>query len=283
MRSPLVTLALASLAIAAFAGNSLLARAALGEGAIGPGAFSAIRLAAGALILLPLIGRRPVAGDWPGALALAVYVAGFSLAYRSIDAGTGALILFVAVQATILLAGLARGERLRMTGWAGLSLAMAGLLILLAPGGAALDLMAAAMMTLAGIAWGAYTLIGRAQGDATARTARSFLLAAPLMVPLLWLDFGTAAAPLIPTRGGIALAALSGAVTSGLGYVVWYKVIPRFGLASVASVQLATPVVAALGGAVLLSEPLTWRLVLGGGLVLGGIVLTLLKPRAHRR
>ena len=281
MRRPLVTLALAALAIAAFAGNSLLARAALGEGAIGPGAFSAIRLAAGALILLPLIGRQPRADDWPGALALAGYVAGFSLAYRSIDAGTGALILFAAVQAAILLAGLAGGERLRITGWAGLGVAMTGLLILLAPGGAALDLMATAMMTLAGIAWGAYTLIGRAQGDATARTARSFLLAAPLMVPLLWLDIGPGAAPLIPTRGGIALAALSGAVTSGLGYVVWYKVIPRLGLASVASVQLATPVVAALGGAVLLSEPLTWRLVLGGGLVLGGIVLTLLKPRPH--
>jgi drug/metabolite transporter (DMT)-like permease len=279
MRSYLATLGLAALAIAAFAGNSLLARAALSDGAIGAGAFSAIRVVAGALILLPVIGRWPARADWPGALALAVYVAGFSFAYRSIGAGTGALILFASVQATILLVSYARGEVLVQAGWAGLGLAMTGLVILLAPGGAAIDPLAAGLMALAGAAWGAYTLIGRSSDDATGRTARSFLLATPLMLPLLWWDASAGGQPLIPSAQGALLAVISGAVTSGLGYVVWYKVVPRLGLATVASVQLATPVVAALGGAVLLAEPLGWRLLVGGTLVLGGIVLTLAKPR----
>jgi drug/metabolite transporter (DMT)-like permease len=280
MRSAIRTLALASLAIMAFAANSLLARAALADGAISASAFSAIRLSAGALVLLPMVGRRPVGGDWPGAIALAVYVAGFSFAYLSLGAGTGALILFAAVQATILLVGTARGEALSLPGWIGLGLAMAGLVILLAPGGAAVDPLAAALMAFAGAAWGAYTLIGRTSGDAAARTARSFLLAAPLMLPLLWWDWAMEAAPLIFSAKGALLAAASGAVTSGLGYVVWYKVIPRLGLATVAGVQLATPVVAALGGVLLLAEPIGWRLLAGGALILLGIVLTLAKPRS---
>jgi len=280
MRSAITTLALAGLAIMAFAGNSLLARAGLADGAISASAFSAIRLSAGALVLLPMIGRRPVGGDWPGAIALAVYVAGFSFAYLSLGAGTGALILFAAVQATILLVGTARGEPLSLPAWIGLGLAMAGLVILLAPGGAAVDPLAAALMALAGAAWGAYTLIGRGGGDATARTARSFLLAAPLTLPLLWWDWAMETAPLNLSAKGALLAAASGAVTSGLGYVVWYKVIPRLGLATVASVQLATPVVAALGGVLLLAEPIGWRLLAGGALILLGIVLTLAKPRA---
>ncbi|WP_379922760.1 DMT family transporter [Erythrobacter sp. R86502] len=279
MRGAAITLALASLAIAAFAGNSLLARAALGEGAIGAGAFSAIRLAAGAIILLPVIGRWPRRGDWSGALALAIYVAGFSFAYRTLDAGTGALILFAAVQATILLVGHARGEALTRTGWAGIAAAMAGLVVLLAPGGTAFDPLAAGLMGAAGAAWGAYTLLGRSRDDPAGRTARSFLLAAPLMLPLVWWDASAAGHLLAASRNGALLAAISGAITSGLGYVVWYTVIPRLRLATVASVQLATPVVAALGGAVWLAEPVGWRMIAGGGLVLGGIMLTLAKPR----
>jgi len=279
MRSGLVTLALAGLAITAFAGNSLLARAALGDDAMGAAAFSAVRLAAGALILLPVIGRPPARADWPGAIALAVYVAGFSFAYRDITAGTGALILFAAVQATILLVSYAQGERLTRAGWAGLALAMAGLVTLLAPGEAAVDPAAAGLMATAGVAWGAYTLIGRGAGDATGRTARSFLLAALLMLPLLLWEASHGPDPLLATSDALSLAVVSGAVTSGLGYVAWYTVIPRLGLATVASVQLAAPVVAALGGAVWLAEPLGWRLMAGGALVLGGIVLTLGRPR----
>jgi drug/metabolite transporter (DMT)-like permease len=172
MRAVLTTLALVSLALLAFAGNSLLARAALADGAIEAGAFSAIRLASGALILLPVLGRRPGLADAPGAAALAVYVAGFSLAYLSLGAGIGALILFACVQATILVVGIVRGERPGVLGWCGLALAFAGLIVLLAPGSGAgrqaVPLAPAALMASAGVAWGAYTLIGRGSADATA-------------------------------------------------------------------------------------------------------------------
>ncbi|MBV7265298.1 DMT family transporter [Erythrobacter ani] len=272
MRGAPLTLTLATFAIMAFAGNSLLARAALADGAIEAGAYSAIRLAAGAIVLLPLIGTRPGLKDAPGAVSLAIYVAGFSLAYLSLGAGVGALILFACVQATIIAAGYFRGESLSMPGWLGLMLASAGLFVLLAPGGEETNFTAAALMAVAGIAWGTYTLIGRSSGDATGSTARNFLLATPLVLPMLWFDSG------MPSWHGVLLALTSGAVTSGLGYVLWYKVTPRLGLGTVATVQLATPVMAALGAAALLSEPLTLRLAVGAAAIIGGIVLTLLKP-----
>jgi len=271
-------LALSALAIIAFAGNSLLARAALADGAIEAGAFSVIRLASGALILLPLMGRKPSWSDMPAALALAIYVAGFSLAYLSLDAGIGALILFACVQATIVSIGYARGDRLSALGWSGLAMAFAGLLTLLAPGfvsGAQpIALASAGLMALAGMAWGAYTVMGRGTDDAAGSTARNFLIASVLVLPMLALDESQ------PSTDGIILAIVAGALTSGLGYVVWYKVAPQLSLGTVASAQLATPVVAALGGALLLAEPLGWRLLLGGALILGGIVLTLRKARA---
>ncbi|MBD2842958.1 DMT family transporter [Erythrobacter rubeus] len=273
MRGAGLTLILATFAIIAFAGNSLLARAALADGAIEAGAYSAIRLAAGALVLLPVIGARPSMKDAPGAASLAIYVAGFSLAYLSLGAAIGALILFACVQATIIAAGYVRGERLSVPGWLGLVLASGGLVTLLAPGGEMTGFAPAALMAVAGIAWGAYTLIGRSKGDATGRTARNFLLATPLVLPMLWFDSG------VPSWHGVMLATISGALTSGLGYVLWYKVTPRLGLGTVATVQLATPVVAALGAAAFLSEPLTLRLALGGAAIIGGIVLTLVKPR----
>ncbi len=273
---PLLTALLAALAILAFAGNSLLARAALADGAIEAGAFSAIRLAAGALVLLPFLGRRPSFKDAPGALALAVYVAGFSLAYLSLGAAIGAMILFACVQVTIITVGYVRGEGLSVMGWIGLMIAIGGLVLLLAPGsqgaGEPVGLGAAVMMGVAGIAWGAYTVIGRGSGDATGSTARNFLLAAPLVLPMLLLDSA------VPSWHGVMLAVIAGALTSGLGYVIWYKVTPRLGLATVASVQLATPVVAAIGGVLVLSEPLDWRLIVGGALIVGGIVLTIRKP-----
>lgn len=265
----IATSLLAGLAILAFAGNSLLARAALADGAIEAGAFSAIRLASGALVLLPVLGRRPGLADIPGALSLAVYVAGFSLAYLVLGAATGALILFACVQASIIAFGAVRGERLALTGWLGMAVAMAGLVVLLAPGGEAVDPGAAGLMAVAGIAWGAYTIIGRASRDASGSTARNFLLATPLVLPMLLLDSGS------PSWTGVLLAVIAGALTSGIGYVVWYKVAPRLGLGTVASVQLATPAVAAAGGILLLSEPFGWRLMAGGALILGGIVITM--------
>ncbi len=264
---------LASIAILAFAGNSLLARAALADGAIEAGAFSAIRLAAGAIVLLPLIGARPSIKDAPGAVSLAVYMAGFSLAYLSIGAGFGALILFTCVQATIIAIGCWRGETLRLLGWMGIALAMVGLIYLLAPSSDPVNLGAAMIMSAAGIAWGIYTVIGRNSGDPVGSTARNFLLATPLVLPMLWLDSG------LPSWNGVLLAMIAGTVTSAMGYVIWYKVTPRLGLGTVASVQLATPVVAAAGGVLLLSEPLDLRLMIGGALIVAGIFLTFAKPK----
>ncbi|MEP3051840.1 MAG: DMT family transporter [Erythrobacter sp.] len=283
MKSPLLTtVVLAALAIIAFAGNSLLARAALADGAIEVGAYSAIRLLSGALVLLPFLGAGPSRDDLPAGLALAAYVAAFSLAYVDLGAGLGALILFGFVQATVLAVGLLRGERLIARGWLGAALALAGLIYVLAPwqaiGAGLAALWPGLLMASAGIAWGAYTVIGRGAGTmpggATGSTARNFLIASVIIAPMALLDSGW------PGWNGAILAVISGVVTSALGYVVWYKVAPRLGLATIASVQLATPVVAALGGVMLLSEELGASLLIGGALILGGIVLTLNASKA---
>lgn len=271
---------LAALAITAFAGNSLLARAALADGAIDAGAYSAIRLASGALILLPFLSARPSRADLPGALALAAYVVGFSLAYLELGAGLGALILFGFVQATIILFGLFKGETIGARGGLGIVLALAGLVWVLEPWRAtsseAATLLPSLLMAAAGMAWGAYTLIGRGSaqrpGGAMGSTARYFLIASFLVAPMLAWDSAW------PSWQGVLLAVTSGTITSALGYVVWYKVAPQLGLATVACVQLATPVAAALGGVAFLAETLTLQVIAGGGLILLGIVLTLRKP-----
>lgn len=271
--TPAKIMLMAVAAIVAFAANSLFARAALADGAMGAGAYSAVRLAAGALVLLPVLVRTQGwtwgRADLAGATALAVYVGGFSLAYISLGAASGALILFACVQATILLIGTMRGDAPAFRGWLGMVLAMAGVAYLLAPGAGSVEIVPAILMAGAGIAWGVYTLLGRGAGDPAGRTARNFLLATPMVLPMLLLDSDW------PSGFGILMAVLSGALTSGLGYVVWYAVAPRLGLATVAVVQLATPVVAALGGAVLLAEPLSLTVAIASALILGGIVLTL--------
>lgn len=259
---------LAVLVVLAFAANSLFARAALAGGAISPGAYSLIRLAAGAILLLPLIRQMPGRRDLPGAVALLAYVVGFSLAYLSLGAATGALILFAAVQLTILASGLAMGQTIGARGWAGLALASLGITYLLYPSAASPPLGPALTMAGAGLAWGAYTMIGRSAGDAAARTARNFCIAALLCLPALAFE------PHRPSTEGIALAAASGALTSGLGYILWYQIAPRLPLAAVAAVQLATPLAAAAGGAFLLGERLTPALAIAAFAVLGGIALT---------
>jgi drug/metabolite transporter (DMT)-like permease len=280
----LLTALLAALAIAAFAGNSLFARAALGEGDIDAASYSLIRLFSGALVLLPFAATRPSAADLPGALALAVYVAGFSYAYLELETGLGALILFGFVQITVIAGGMLKGERLSLFGWAGLLTAIGGLFVILAPwqdlGGASKNaggapFVSSALMAAAGIAWGIYTLIGRTPGlragGASGTTARNFLLASIMAAPLLFFVSD------LPAPKGALLAAVSGSVTSGLGYVLWYKAAPRLGLATAASVQLATPVAAALGGLVLLSEAISLQVIVGGGLIMCGVLLTLRK------
>ncbi|AKM10252.1 DMT family transporter [Croceicoccus naphthovorans] len=271
---PAVLLLLAVLAIAAFAGNSLLARAAIGSGAIPAGGYTMLRLFSGAVVLLPFLGGSPKASDWRGAFSLFLYAAAFSFAYVALPAGTGALILFACVQATIMGVGIAGGERPAPLGYLGLALALAGVAYLLLPGASAsADPFAALLMAIAGAAWGVYTLLGRGAGNPARRTAANFLLAAPLALPLVLLDSAAGW-----TWQGSALAVGAGAITSGLGYVAWYAVAPRLGLATVATVQLATPVAAALVAAVTLAEPLTLRIGIAGLLIVGGIVLTLRKP-----
>ena len=281
------TAALTALALAAFAGNSLLCRAALRDTPIDAATFTAIRIASGALTLWMIIRFRgsPArrAGDWPSALALFVYAAAFSFAYLSLTAATGALLLFGAVQATMIGAGLARGERLSLAQWLGVLVAAGGLLGLLLPGLTAPPLGGALLMMAAGTAWGVYSLRGRmpasAGVDPTATNAGNFVRAAPLALGLLgiallgWHDIVRYDA----AGAGYALA--SGAVTSGLGYAVWYAALKGLRATSAATVQLSVPVLTAVAGVALLAEPLTPRVVLASVAVLGGIALVVLRRR----
>ncbi|HWA13672.1 MAG TPA: DMT family transporter [Burkholderiales bacterium] len=271
MRLFLLTL----LAMCAFAGNSLLCRLALRHTAIDPASFTAVRVLAGALALAAILGlrggaRRP-GGNWGSALALFTYAAAFSLAYVELAAGTGALLLFGAVQATMVLAGLRRGERLVPRQLAGLATALGGLLVLLSPGITAPAPAGAALMVAAGIAWGVYSLRARGGGDPLAVTAGNFLRA----VPLAGLLVLAMRAKLDADAAGVAYAIASGALTSGVGYAVWYAALPGLRAASAATVQLSVPVITAAGGALLLAEPVTLRLLGASAAVLGGIGLVI--------
>ena len=263
------TLALTAVAMLAFAGNSLLCRLALQHSGIDPASFTSVRMTSGAVVLWALVrwrGQRP-AGDWGSAAALFVYAAAFSFAYLSLSAGTGALLLFGAVQATMLGWGLWRGQRLGWGQTAGLVLAMGGLVALLLPGVTAPPADGALLMTAAGVAWGVYSLRGRGAGDPTAVTAGNFVRASALAVPL-----ALAALPWARVDvAGLLWALCSGAVTSGLGYAIWYTALKGLHPTSSASVQLSVPVLTALGGVALLSEPLTLRLALCSLAILGGI------------
>lgn len=262
-------------ALLAFAANSLLCRLALQQASIDPASFASLRLAAGALVLA-LIGRRAarpsVTPDWPAALMLWVYMAGFSFAYVQLSAGSGALILFAAVQLTMFGAGLRAGERFAPGAWLGLVVALGGLLYLVAPGLAAPPPRAAGLMALAGLAWGCYSLRGRHATDALGASAGNFARALPLG---LLLSLASWPALHLETQG-VLLALLSGAVTSGLGYVIWYRALPGLTAMRAATVQLSVPPLAALGGVFLLAEVLSLRLLLASIAILGGIALALL-------
>ena len=276
------TLALTAVAMLAFAGNSLLCRLALQHSGIDPASFTTVRQTSGAVVLWVLVrwrGQRP-AGDWGSAAALFVYAAAFSYAYLSLSAGTGALLLFGAVQATMLGWGLWHGQRLGRGQTAGLVLAMGGLVALLLPGVTAPPADGALLMTAAGVAWGVYSLRGRSAGDPTAVTAGNFVRASALAVPL-----ALAALPWARVDvAGLLWALCSGAVTSGLGYAIWYTALKGLQPTSSASVQLSVPVLTALGGVALLSEPLTLRLALCSAAILGGIACVITgQPGALRR
>jgi drug/metabolite transporter (DMT)-like permease len=264
-------------AMLAFAGNSLLCRVALRDTSIDAATFTSIRLASGALLLAILLrarGKRPTAaGSWPMAAMLFGYAVCFSFAYRDLTAATGALLLFGAVQLTMTGYGLAKGERLVGLRLVGVLIAIAGLVWLLLPGLSAPPALAAGLMLAAGLAWGIYSLLGRGAGDATAATGGNFIRAVPFAA-LLSLAAGTQTSP---DQTGLIYAVLSGAVTSGLGYVLWYAALPALSATSAATIQLCVPAIAALGGAVLLAEPITVRLLLASAAILGGIALTIRK------
>lgn len=274
---------LTAVAMLAFAGNSLLCRHALKHTVIDAGSFTMIRLLAGALMLWLIVSLRrggrsgAGGGDWPAALALFVYAAGFSFAYIELSAATGALLLFGAVQVTMVGHALWQGERLRGRQVAGIVLAFAGLVGLLLPGLAAPPLQGALLMLAAGVAWGVYSLRGRGAGDATAVTAGNFLRAIPIAM-LLW---PWMAHHMAIDSAGAWSAAASGALTSGVGYAIWYAALPRLRSTTAATAQLSVPVLTAIGGVALLSEPLTLRLGLAAIAVLGGIGLLILQGRVR--
>ncbi len=270
------TLLLTALAMFAFAANSLLCRLALQHPIIDPASFGSVRLASGALALGLIVRlqaghgslRRP---DWLAAAMLFAYVACFSFAYLTLSAGSGALILFGAVQVTMLGAGLRAGESFRPVAWAGLLLALGGLVYLVSPGLSAPPPMGAALMAVAGVAWGVYSLRGRGVPDPLLASARNFLYALPFALGLSLVTLAGAHA----TPAGVALAMASGALTSGIGYVIWYAALKGLTAMRAATVQLSVPPIAAFGGALLLGETITPRLALASAAILGGIALVL--------
>ncbi|MCG6965685.1 MAG: DMT family transporter [Chromatiaceae bacterium] len=275
-----LTVVLTALAMLAFAGNSLLCRVALKDAAIDAASFTTIRLLSGALTLWLIVqlrgGVRKPAGSWASALALFAYAAAFSFAYISLPAATGALLLFGAVQATMIGYGLSRGERLSVRQWTGFALALAGLVGLLLPGLSAPPLLGALLMLAAGIAWGVYSLRGRGGGDPTAVTAGNFARSVPLALTLSALTFRSAAWD----GSGVGYAVASGALASGVGYAIWYMALPGLRPASAATVQLSVPLIAALGAVMFLDEALSLRLLFASAAILGGIALVILSRRA---
>lgn len=270
------------LTLVAFAANSLLCRMALAPDLIDPVGFTAIRLLSGAAVLVPLSGlvaeprrKDQSAGSWRSSLALFVYAMAFSLAYVSLETGVGALILFGAVQATMIGGGLLSGERPRLGEWLGLLVAMGGLVYLVLPGLAAPDPIGVALMLVSGVGWGIYSVRGKDSVAPVAATAGNFFRA----VPLALLGIAIAWASLHAERRGVVLALVSGAVTSGLGYVLWYMALRGLTATRAAIVQLTVPVFAAAGGIAFLAEEPTLRLGVSSVLILGGVAGAIL---AHR-
>jgi drug/metabolite transporter (DMT)-like permease len=267
-------------AMIAFAGNSLLCRLALKQTSIDAASFTFIRIFSGAAALWLIMKMRNAAwketGSWPSALALFAYAAAFSFAYNSLSAGTGALLLFGAVQATMILWGLRKGERLHAIQIVGLVVALSGLVVLLLPGLSAPPLSGSILMLGAGVAWGVYSLRGKAEKNPASATAGNFLRAVPLPAFVSVVLFPWARLD----RAGIAYAVLSGAIASGVGYVIWYTALSGLKAASAATVQLSVPVLAATGGILLLGEPITLRYLVASIAVLGGITLVVIEKNS---
>lgn len=279
----MIVVILTAFTLIAFATNSLLCRMALGDGLIDPMSFTTVRLVSGALALI-LISRlvdesktqqKKTKGSWGSGLALFVYAAAFSLAYISLSTGMGALILFGSVQVTMIGAALKSGEKLGPVQWLGSAAAIGGLVYLVLPGIKAPDPLGALLMCASGVAWGVYSIRGRGVLAPIAMTAGNFTRAAPMailasVVALHFIDLQSK---------GIILALISGIVTSGLGYVLWYKALRSLTITQASLVQLTVPVIAAFGGVAFLSEQLSTRLIAASVLILGGVTIAILKSR----
>ena len=269
---PSRTVLCASLALCGFAANSLLCRAALRGEAIDAWSFTSVRLASGALVL-GLLARTWREGSWASALALVAYAGLFSLAYLLIPAGVGALVLFSAVQATMIGGSIAAGRRPRALEWCGIALALSGLAYLTLPGAGAPDARGLGLMASAGIAWGVYSLRGRSSTKPLSATSGNFARGALLVLPFAALSSFHA------SGRGLALACASGALASGLGYSLWYAALPGMSATRAALVQLSVPLLTALAAVVLLREQPNERLLVSGAAILGGIALAVLWPQ----
>lgn len=275
------TIFLTAIAMVAFAANSLLCRAALGPQLIDAASFTSVRAVSGALVLFLILGVRgssalPQKSNWPTAAMLFGYMIFFSFAYTLLETGTGALILFGSVQLTMFVAGLRAGETFSWVSWTGLVLAAAGLVYLVSPGISAPDPLGALMMAISGMAWGFYSLLGRRMGDPLVTAGRSFTGAVPMALAVSAAFLSQVSG----SPGGIILAVLSGAITSALGYAIWFAALPGLSATGAATVQLVVPAIAALGGVVLLSEDLTLRLIVASAVTLGGVAIVLMQKRA---
>ncbi len=277
-RPPLSIAVLTLLALVAFAANTVLCRLALHDGSIDAASFSTIRLASGALALWVIVvlfhrGSKPTVacGNWMSAFMLFLYALPFSFAYLSLTTGTGALILFGAVQATMIASGLHAGERPHVKEWLGLAIAVGGLVYLVSPGLAAPSPLSAGLMVVAGIAWGAYSLRGRGAVDPVRTTAGNFARTVPLALAVSLVALPMA---YVSAKGAL-WAVISGALASGVGYAIWYAALRGLSATRAATVQLAVPVLSAVAGVILLAEVVTLRLIIAAVLILGGVGLAL--------
>lgn len=278
------TASLTAVAMLAFAANSLLCRLALGQELVDAATFTSVRVVAGAVTLSLIVLFRTNSQergrpDWRTVTTLFTYMVFFSFAYLSLSAGTGALILFGAVQLTMFVVALKGGEHFPLLSWGGLALAVAGLIYLVSPGITAPDPLGAVLMAIAGIAWGFYSLLGRGAADPLGTTARNFVYSVPLVIVVQLVFLGDFDA----STYGIALAVASGAIASGCGYVIWYAALPGLTVTRAATVQLSVPVIAAFGGVLLLAEDVTLRLVLASAATLGGVAIVLAQRAAKAR
>ncbi|MEM6254404.1 MAG: DMT family transporter [Cyanobacteria bacterium P01_D01_bin.156] len=275
--SVLKTSILTGCTLVAFAANSLLTRMALGADSIDAASFMTLRLSAGAIILTAIMvlsqGKSvvPLQGKWTAALMLFFYAVTFSFSYLQLSAGTGALILFGTVQVTMILSALKQGETPQLPEWIGLWLALAGLVYLVSPGLAAPPIVGSTLMVMAGIAWGLYSLLGRGNKNPVAYTTANFVRTVPLAVGVSLVSLSQVHL----TQTGVILALLSGALASGVGYAIWYAALQGLTATRAATVQLAVPVIASIGGILFLQETLTLRLSFSSLLILGGIGLAI--------